>query len=65
MPAHIIWRRSSYSDSEGQGGNCVEVAFAETNVGIRDSKSPDSGALLVSLAAWRRFLATQLPTRAS
>ncbi|SFB00058.1 protein of unknown function [Amycolatopsis marina] len=65
MPAHITWRRSSYSDSEGQGGNCVEVTFDGPAVGIRDSKSPDSGVLLVSSAVWRGFLAAKLPTRAS
>ena len=48
------WHKSSYS---GQNGNCVEVA---TNlpglVAVRDSKSPDGAKLMLSSAAWRRFV---------
>lgn len=39
------WRKSSYSGTET---NCVEVAITETNIGIRDSKSPDSGMLFLT-----------------
>ncbi|WP_418956964.1 DUF397 domain-containing protein [Streptomyces tritici] len=50
------WRKSSYSD--GNGGECVEVA---TGIGpvvpVRDSKVPDGDVLLVSPAAWAAFVA--------
>ena len=44
------WRKSTHS---GDGNNCVEVAGLPAGVGVRDSKSADSGALLLSLSAWR------------
>jgi Domain of unknown function (DUF397) len=33
----LTWRKSSISD--GQGGECVEVAWPETRAAIRDSKN--------------------------
>ncbi|HEX6341259.1 DUF397 domain-containing protein [Umezawaea sp.] len=33
-----VWRKSSYSG--GNGGECVELAFAEHVIGVRDSKNP-------------------------
>jgi hypothetical protein len=48
------WRKSSYS---GANSNCVEVAHATATVGIRDSKSPDTGTLTVSRTTWAAFLA--------
>lgn len=42
----ITWRRSSHSGSGGTGGQeCVELAQLDTAVGVRDSKSPESGYL--------------------
>lgn len=41
------WRKSSYSGNEGA---CVELAHTATSSGIRDSKNPDSGQLVVPLA---------------
>ncbi|KOX11990.1 transcriptional regulator [Saccharothrix sp. NRRL B-16348] len=60
------WRKASYS---GGNSNCVEVAHSAAAVGIRDSKSPDTGTLTVPRAAWMAFLATSarvagLPERA-
>jgi hypothetical protein len=49
------WRKASYS---GANSGCVEVAHATAVVGIRDSKSPDTGTLAVPRAAWMAFLAT-------
>jgi hypothetical protein len=37
------WRKSSYSG--GQNNNCVEVATAAQEVGIRDSKDRAAGQL--------------------
>ncbi|MFF7964334.1 DUF397 domain-containing protein [Streptomyces sp. NPDC007903] len=45
------WRKSSYSN--GDGGNCVEVA---DGVLVRDSKVQDSPVLLVGNTAWANFI---------
>ncbi|SFB39788.1 protein of unknown function [Amycolatopsis marina] len=50
------WRKSSYSDADGDG-DCVEVDFRRDLVGLRDSKSPEAGALRVTARTWRAFLA--------
>ncbi|WP_330174713.1 DUF397 domain-containing protein [Streptomyces sp. NBC_01498] len=57
-PSAIPWRKSSYSN--GDGGNCVEVADRHPGaVLVRDSKIRDSGAVLVvDPAAWADFVAT-------
>lgn len=47
------WRKSTYS---GTDHNCVEVALAPVEVGVRDSKAPAAGELQVSPAGWRSFL---------
>ena len=52
----VTWRKSSYSNSNG--GACVEVAkFPAAEVGVRDSKNPDGGNLLVSADEWSAFVA--------
>jgi hypothetical protein len=49
-----VWRKSSRS---GGGANdaCVEVAFADAVVGVRDSKNTDGGHLVFGDAAWAAF----------
>ncbi|WP_367139147.1 DUF397 domain-containing protein [Saccharothrix sp. HUAS TT1] len=49
----MAWRKSSYS---GNDANCVEVALRTTVVGLRDSKNPEGGRLLVGSKAFRSFL---------
>ena len=50
------WRKSSFSSSNG--GQCVEVASnLPAIIVVRDSKNPDGGALVVTAAQWRDFLA--------
>ncbi|OZM71974.1 DUF397 domain-containing protein [Amycolatopsis antarctica] len=44
------WRKSSRSN--GNGGNCVEIAHALDTVGIRDSKTPHTGHLTLTPATW-------------
>lgn len=48
------WRKSSRSN--GQGGNCVEVARNLPDVvGMRDSKNPAGSALAVEPQSWMAF----------
>jgi hypothetical protein len=49
------WRKSSYSGSSGTG-SCVEVTFAASAVGVRDSKNMSGPTLAFSPTAWRRFV---------
>lgn len=49
------WRTSSYSGSNG--GDCVEVARADTAIGVRDSKHRDAGHLAVETHAWSQLRA--------
>jgi hypothetical protein len=46
------WRKSSYSSING----CVEVAFADGNVAVRDSKDRRGPVLLFTPAEWTAFL---------
>lgn len=50
----LAWKKSSYSS--GEGGQCVEVAAADTSVCIRDSKQDDGPVLSVGTAGWARFV---------
>lgn len=51
-----LWRKSSYSN--GNGGECIEVADGFTGVmPVRDSKDPQGPALLFRAEAWADFLA--------
>jgi hypothetical protein len=49
------WRKSSYSDNDG---NCVEVAIAAPEVGVRDTKDRAAGQLAVTGSAWEALLAS-------
>ncbi|MBX6765917.1 MAG: DUF397 domain-containing protein [Actinomadura rubrobrunea] len=53
--SRATWRKSSRSN--GAGGNCVEVAVLANGIGVRDSKAPDSGHLVLSPQAWAAFVA--------
>jgi len=48
------WRRASRSATNGQ---CVEVAQGVGVFGVRDSKDPTGGVLVIAPTAWARFLA--------
>jgi len=52
---HAVWRKSSRSNGNG-GNNCVEVAFADSAIGVRDSKNPDGPVLSFTPAAWDSFV---------
>lgn len=50
------WRKSSYSN--GDGGECIEVADGYPGVvPVRDSKTPTGPVLLLAPAAWGDFVA--------
>lgn len=49
-----VWRKSSRSN--GQNGQCVEVAHITDSTGIRDSKDRDGGPLIINHASWTHFL---------
>ncbi|MFF3497866.1 DUF397 domain-containing protein [Streptomyces sp. NPDC003247] len=52
---NALWRKSSYSGSNG--GECVEVAADFPGaVPVRDSKNPTGPALLIGPDAWRAFV---------
>lgn len=56
---HAVWRKSSYTSSNG--GNCVEVADSARLgsarvVAVRDSKDPDGPKLAFGPAQWQAFL---------
>jgi Domain of unknown function (DUF397) len=48
----VAWRKSVRSN----GGNCVEVAFPQGCVLVRDSKDPEGGWIHFSLVEWNAFL---------
>jgi hypothetical protein len=49
------WRKSTYSD--GNGGNCVEVATGLPGVvPVRDSKVTSGPVVVVGSAAWTVFI---------
>ncbi|MEV5824079.1 DUF397 domain-containing protein [Spirillospora sp. NPDC052242] len=48
------WRKSRRSGSQGDA--CVEVAALPGGVGVRDSKKPEGGHLVLGAAAFRVLL---------
>jgi hypothetical protein len=46
------WRKSSRSHDNG----CVEVAFVEDQVALRDSKNPNGPVLVFTAREWAAFL---------
>lgn len=49
------WRKSSRSNG-ASNANCVEVAFADPVVAVRDSKNPDAATLAFPAVQWSFFL---------
>jgi hypothetical protein len=48
-----VWRRSQRCDA----GNCVEVAFLNEEIMLRDSKNPAAAVLRFSKDEWTAFVA--------
>ena len=51
--SHATWRKSTYSGANG----CVEVAFVDDQVGVRDSKDREGPVLVFTAREWEAFLA--------
>jgi hypothetical protein len=50
------WHKSSRSTANGSNGNCVEIAFTDSLVAVRDSKNPDATPIAVPATAFTAFL---------
>jgi hypothetical protein len=51
-PRRLQWRKSTRSGAN----NCVEVAFLDGRVAVRDSKDQRGAMLTFTTAEWRAFL---------
>ena len=47
------WRKATLSKAQG---DCVEVAFVNDAVGVRDSKDPSKAPHVFTHAEWEAFL---------
>lgn len=50
--ADLVWRKSTASG----GGNCVQVAFTDDSVLVRNSQMPSGPMLSFSTSEWDAFL---------
>jgi hypothetical protein len=50
--SNVVWRKSSRSGAN----NCVEVAFVDDLVAVRDSKDSDARVLIFTSAEWEAFI---------
>lgn len=48
-----VWRRGPSQGLDGQ--QCVEVAFLDNVVAVRDGSDPDGTVLLFTREAWHQF----------
>lgn len=59
MPAsfsQVRWRKSSHSN--GNGGDCVEIAVTRDAIGVRDTKNREGGTLTFDPSRWTAFITT-------
>jgi Domain of unknown function (DUF397) len=58
IPADLVWRKSSFSGDNGNGGSCVEVAFLPGGgAAVRDTKDRTLPPHRFTGAEWDAFLA--------
>jgi hypothetical protein len=50
-----VWKKGSRSNGSG-GNNCVEVAFLDQGIAVRDSKDRTGPALMFTSAEWTAFV---------
>jgi hypothetical protein len=50
-----VWKKGSRSNGTG-GSNCVEVAFLDERIAVRDSKDRMGPALMFTSAEWTAFV---------
>lgn len=50
----LMWRKSSYSDSNA--GQCIEVAARHDEIALRDSKDPEGPVLTLPRGDWQGFV---------
>lgn len=48
-----VWRKSTYSD--GNGGDCVELASDTGAILVRDTTNRDGATLAFTAQAWQEF----------
>jgi hypothetical protein len=48
------WKKTTRTQFEGE--NCVEVAFVDQAIAVRDARDPDGPALIFTVAEWEAFL---------
>jgi hypothetical protein len=51
--SRALWQRSS---QDGAAENCVEVAFIDDAIAVRDSRDPDGPALIYTRDEWDAFI---------
>lgn len=52
-PEFTNWHKSDWSDD----GGCVEIAYADGQIGVRDSKNPGGPVLTFNQREWDAFTA--------
>jgi prepilin-type processing-associated H-X9-DG protein len=50
--SRAVWRKSTRSHTNG----CVEVAFVDGHIAVRDSKDPGSQMLVFTPFEWQAFV---------
>lgn len=54
--SQAVWRKSGRSSDNG--GACVEVAYGDGAIGVRDSKDTTGPVLVFTRREWAAFLAS-------
>ena len=52
--SNVVWRKARRSTENG--GDCVELASANSLIAVRDSKDPDGSKVIVSRDEFRRIV---------